>query len=402
MTDVNAAGAQGRGSDGGTGPGAESGSNLFQSFFLGGFECSTHRRRDDQRLDVLRSTRHDVQAAADYRQLAEHGIRAVRDGIRWHLVETSPGAYDWSSVLPMLRAAKETGTQVAWDLCHYGWPDGLDVFSAAFVDRFAAFARAFARLHQEETGLPLMVCPVNEISFFSWAGGQAGLMNPCLHSHERSEALKLQLVRATLAGTRAVREVVPGARILAIDPMINIVARADQDDAAGLNEGQYHAWDIMAGLAHPEMGGGPGMLDVVGVNYYWNNQWLHGGVREAVLPGDPRHKPLRSLLAEVHARYRRPIFLAETSIEGDERAPWLRYVCEEVRAAITAGVPVDGICLYPVLSHPGWDDNRYCPNGLFELEPEGETRPVHAPLAAELRAQQALFAELFQGLRRAA
>ena len=50
-----------------------------------------------------------------------------------------------------------------------------------------------------------------------------------------------------------------------------------------------------------------------------------------------------------------------------------------------------------MLSHPGWDDDRYCPNGLFEMEPVGggRRRPVHAPLAAELQLQQDLFAVLF-------
>src|SRR5215211_9165747 len=100
-------------------------SRLFQSWFIGGFECSTHRRRDGRRLDLLASTRHDVNAAADYRMLAEHGIRTVRDGLRWHLIETTPGHYDWSSFLPMLRASRQASVQVIWDLCHYGWPPDI-------------------------------------------------------------------------------------------------------------------------------------------------------------------------------------------------------------------------------------------------------------------------------------
>jgi hypothetical protein len=372
--------------------------SLFQSFFLGGFECSTHRRRDGQRLDLIYGTRHDVLVAEDYRQLTARGIRAVRDGIRWHLVETAHGQYDWSSALPAIRAASQAGVQVAWDLCHYGWPDGLDIFSAAFVDRFARYCGAFARLHLEETGQAPFVCPVNEISFFAWAGGEAGLINPGLAAREHSDALKRQLVRAALAGTRATREVAPEARILAIDPIIHVVPRPGQDpaDAARLNETQFEAWDMLAGRACPELGGSPEMLDIIGVNYYWNNQWLHEGEREAVLPSDPRHRPLRELLVAVNARYRRPIFMAETSIEGEERAPWLRYIGEEVRAAMRAGVPLEGICLYPVLSHPGWDDGRYCPNGLFELLPEGTSRPVHAPLASELKEQQRLFHDYFE------
>ncbi len=32
---------------------------LFRSFFLGGFECSTQRRADGRRLDLIAATRHD-------------------------------------------------------------------------------------------------------------------------------------------------------------------------------------------------------------------------------------------------------------------------------------------------------------------------------------------------------
>jgi hypothetical protein len=87
--------------------------SLFGSFFLGGFECSSHRRHDGCRLDLLASTGHDRYVSEDYGQLARHGIHAARDGLRWHLIETVPGCYDWSSVLPILAAAREGGMQIA-------------------------------------------------------------------------------------------------------------------------------------------------------------------------------------------------------------------------------------------------------------------------------------------------
>ena len=34
-------------------------------------------------------------------------MRGARDGVRWHLVEAAPGRYDWSSVLPQMRAARD-------------------------------------------------------------------------------------------------------------------------------------------------------------------------------------------------------------------------------------------------------------------------------------------------------
>jgi hypothetical protein len=39
--------------------------NIFKSFFMGGFECATHRRRDGLQIDVLSSTGHAEQAATD-------------------------------------------------------------------------------------------------------------------------------------------------------------------------------------------------------------------------------------------------------------------------------------------------------------------------------------------------
>ncbi|CAA9469212.1 MAG: hypothetical protein AVDCRST_MAG13-333, partial [uncultured Solirubrobacteraceae bacterium] len=200
--------------------------------------------------------------------------------------------------------------------------------------------------------------------------------------------------RAAISATHAVREAAPGARVLAIDPVIHVAPRPGRDPgpAAAYTEAQFQAWDMLAGRLEPGLGGGPGLLDVVGVNYYWDNQWELGG--GPISPFDPRARPLRDLLAGVHARYGRPIFLAETSIEGERRADWLRHVGAEVRGAIRAGVPVEGICLYPVLSHPGWDDERYCPNGLLEMEARDGRRVEHAPLAAELRRQQHLLAAM--------
>ena len=369
--------------------------DLFRSFFLGGFECSTQRRADGRRLDLVVGTRHDLHAEEDYRQLAEHGIRAARDGARWHLIEATPGRYDWGPVLPLLRAAERAGVQVVWDLCHYGWPDGLDIFSAAFVERFARYAAAFARLHLDQTGRPPMVCPVNELSFFSWCGGDMRGFNPSTAG--RGGELKRQLVRVALAGTEAVRRAAPGATIFAIDPIINIVPRRGHDPrpVEAHNEGQWEAWDMLVGRLAPELGGHPDAFDVMGVNYYWNNQWLDH--TEPLSPFDAaRYTPVRELFARAHARYGKRIFLAETSIEGWPRAAWLQYISEEVRGAIRAGVPMEGMCLYPVLSHMGWDEDRYCPNGLFELEPHHHGRRlVHAPLAQELRRQQAEFAALF-------
>ena len=362
----------------------------FESFFLGGFECSTHRLRSGRRLDLLRSTRHDVFAASDYQLLARHGIRAAREGLRWHLIETRPGRFDFSSAEPMLRAARQMGVQIIWDLFHYGWPDDIDIFSADFVERFTNFSRAAAELLSAYVDTPL-VCPVNEISFFAWAGGEMGIFNP--FARDRGDDLKRQLVRATVNAIAAIREVNPRIRFCQNEPMIHVIvdeARPEDRHAAEAQRlSQFAAWDMLTGRTEPELGGDSSTIDFIGVNYYIHNQWLHpSGPGRVVVPSDPRHRPLRSMLAENHARYGKPIFLAETGIEDDARPAWLRYVCNEIFAAIDAGLPVEGICLYPVLNHPGWDDDRHCYNGLFDYADEEGRREVFQPLADELARQQ--------------
>ena len=359
---------------------------LFRSFFHGGFESSTHRRAHDRRrLDMINATAHDTRAQSDYMLLQSQGLFTVRDGLRWHIIETTPGTYDWSSLHHQLEAARATNTQVIWDLLHYGWPDDIDIWRPDFVNRFAAFAAAASTVIAAHTQGPCFYAPVNEISFFSWGGGDAAYLNP--FAHGRGFELKVQLTRAAIAAMEAILAHQPTARFVHADPIINVVHDPtrphEAPHAQGHRQAQFQAWDMIAGNTWPQLGGRPELLDIVGVNYYFNNQWIHAG--PPIDEGHPAYRPFRFLLADTYARYGRPIFVAETGIEGDRRAPWLRMICTEVRAAIAFGVPVEGICLYPVLGHPGWDDERDCPNGLLSA-----ARETHKPLEEEIRRQAVL------------
>jgi hypothetical protein len=60
-----------------------------------------------------------------------------------------------------------------------------------------------------------------------------------------------------------------------------------------------------------------------------------------------------------------------------------------VDAAAREGAPLHGVCLYPIVNHPGWVDDRHCHNGLWDYATDGGSRPVYEPLARELRRQMA-------------
>ncbi|MBA3569741.1 MAG: beta-glucosidase, partial [Pyrinomonadaceae bacterium] len=354
----------------------------FQSFFLGGFECSTHRLRSGRRLDLVRATRHDEFAAKDYRLLQKHGLHTVREGLRWHLIEAQPRQFDFSSAEPIIRAARETGMQVIWDLWHYGWPDDIDIFSAEFIRRFKNFARVATELLSDNFDT-LLLCPINEISFFSWAGGEGGIFNP--FAQKRGEEMKRQLVRATMEAITAIREVHSAVRFCQIEPIINVAAselRPNEWRAAQVQrESQFETWDMLLGRAAPELGGSDSSIDLIGVNYYIHNQWIYpGGHGSVLVPSDPRYRHVRDMLQEIHARYGKPLFVAETGIEDETRPAWLRYMCNEVYAALAANVPIEGLCLYPILNHPGWEDDRHCFNGLFDYANDEGERKVFEPL----------------------
>lgn len=358
----------------------------LRSFILGGFECSTHRRFDGRRLDMIAATDHERFALEDYRRLSQLGIRGARDGLRWHLIEATRGNYDFSSVEGQLSAAESTGIWVIWDLFHYGYPDDIDIFSEEFPERFAAFAGAFAAYHRKVTGRAAAVVPINEISFYSWIAGEEGKFHP--YAVDRGYELKLQLVRSAIMGIKAMRSIDAETLVMSSEPAVNVIARPEEpwfaEDAENYRRSQYQAIDMLTGLLDPHLGGEPSLIDMIGVNYYPHNQWFFPD-REMVPMDDPLYRPLSDILREVYDRYDTPLLISETGTEDERRTPWFRYVVEESRRAIEAGVDLRGICLYPILNHPGWVDERHCYNGLWDYADKTGNRPVFEPLAREVR-----------------
>ena len=113
-----------------------------------------------------------------------------------------------------------------------------------------------------------------------------------------------------------------------------------------------------------------------------------------MFPGDPLYKPFSEILAKIHQRYNRPVFVAETGIEGEKRAEWMSFISDEVRTALANGVPVQGLCWYPILDYPGWDDDRHCSNGVLSYADAAGHRQWDAGLRDEILRQQALFEPL--------
>ncbi|HEX4950753.1 MAG TPA: glycoside hydrolase [Blastocatellia bacterium] len=362
---------------------------MFRSFLQAGFEGTTGYNRHGEWIDQIVATEHDLHVNEDYARLRELGLLTVREAVRWPLVNPTAGRYDFSSLVPFLEASTKYDLEIIYDLFHFGYPAHIDLFTRDFPSQFADYCYAVGRYLREQVPHARYFTPVNEPSFFSWAAGEVGLFAP--HARGRGFELKVQLIRAALAGINALRAALPTARIVNVDPLCRVAASPEhinrQAEIHHFNEQVvFQSWDMLSGRLMPELGGSRQHLDIVGINYYWTNQWEWCG---STLPeDDARRVPLSDLIRAVWQRYRAPMLITETSHLEDARALWWHNLKEEVTTLLHEQVPLHGVCLYPILSMPEWHArNEWARLGLWDLEASNGrlARVPHAPLLEAIR-----------------
>jgi len=369
---------------------------LFGSFFLGGFECAAHLTADGRRVNQVAHGQHDSQAAADYALCRAAGIRAVREAANWPFVDRA-GVLDLDGVRHLARLGRAAGLTLIWDLLHYGYPDDLDPFHAAFTQRFAAYAGAVARVVRAETPGPTYYTPINEISYTAWAA-DVGHMAPCIPGC--APALRRVLAAAAIAATNAIWDADPAARMVSVEPLVRqhappgrpeLQAQVDAFNRRGVTE----VFDLLAGRQAPELGGSRRHLGIPGVNYYSGNQWI---IATPETPqrflgwDDAAWLPLSDMLADLEARYGGPVLIAENGAIGETRPGWLAHLAGEAEHALARGVDLQGICWYPIVSPPDWEDpTAFFEGGLFDVEPQPDgrlERAISVPTAIALRQAQ--------------
>lgn len=337
---------------------------------MGGFECADHINRSGERVNLLKETEHDLRVEEDYKLLVGLGINVVREGICWSAVEKGPYIFDFSEVMNRIRVAEKHGIQIIWDLCHFGYPDGIFPTHPLFTSRFMSLCRAFALFHMEKSQQPLFVVPINEISFLSWhSGDMRGTVPFAINS---GDDIKYHLCQAAIEGMQVLRQTNKECTIVLVEPLVKIHSANDEissEELAELNTHQFQAMDIISGRLYPELGGSPHLFDMVGFNYYHNNQWDHLD-RTVVWPPQERPlTPLSELLLIASLRYNKPTILAETGHFGAGRSQWLNEITGECIKAMEAGVDLKGICIYPVIDRPDWDDlTHYHNSGIFDFD----------------------------------
>ncbi len=343
--------------------------NPFSSYFIGGFECADHLNRSGDRVNLLYETEHHLRAVEDYQLLADIGITCVREGIVWTLVEKIEDQFDFSEVLNRIKAAEKLGIQIIWDLIHFGYPDGLFPTHPKFIERFENLTREFVKFYRVNCAQPLLVCPINEISFLAWFSGEARGTVP--YAVGNGWDIKYHLCKAAIKSIEILKQELPDCTIVLVEPLVRVHSDGftSDEELHKIHQYQFEAADIISGRLCPELGGKEEYLEILGANYYWNSQWTG---RDASLHWpdlENKRTPLHEMIQDLYERYEKPIFLSETGHFGEGRVEWIEEMSDECATANKYGVPMYGICIYPVTDRPDWDNLLSFSNcGIFDLD----------------------------------
>lgn len=374
----------------------------FCSFWMAGYECSDKLNAFGNRVDFLNITSHADLIYEDYARLKDFNICTVREGIRWSFVERQPYVYDFSVVAEMIKAAKCFGIQQVWDLCHFGYPDDLTPLHPMFAKRFAALCKAFLEFYRSEyPSETLIVTPINEVSFLSWLGGETCGTSP--YCNGLGWQVKYKLMKAYIEGVAALKNADNNVVILTSEPLVNMVPPENPSEeeiinAALQHQYQFQVTDMLCGKICPELNGCPDYLDIIGLNYYYNNQWITNltGITSFLgwydQPKDSRWRPLNQLVDDVYKRYQKPIAITETSHPKEDRPLWITDITEQFVHILNNNIPLWGICIYPIIDRPDWDDLiTWHKSGLWDvIHEDGKLKRMLCEPFAEalLQAQQ--------------
>jgi dTDP-4-dehydrorhamnose reductase len=383
-------------------------------------------RVGERRVDQLEATGF-AQRLDDLDRLAALGAARVRLPVLFERTEPEPGRLDFTWADARLERARALALRPVVGLVHHGCgPAHTQLLDDAFAAKVAGFARQVALRYPWVEDWT----PVNEPLTTARFSALYGLWHP----HRRDDAsfvrALLNQVHAIAASMRAIRTVIPTARLVQTEdlgytrstPELEIQARFD-------NERRWLSLDLLAGRVTPlhplhdwlvghgagaeelaALADDPTPPDIVGLNVYVTSERyldhrldryppaLHGGNghmryadTEAVRVHGLAFGGFADRLRDAWWRYRLPLALTEVHL-GCTRDEQLRWLLEAWRAGEQLrdeGADVRAVTAWAVFGTHDWDSlmtrarGHYEP-GLFDTR-GGAPRPTAlATLAQEL------------------
>lgn len=392
----------------------------------GGVECTVNRV-GDAFSDQLERTGH-ASRVDDLERLAALGVRCVRYPILWErTARTGLADFDFAWADERMQRLRALGIRVTIGLVHHGsGPRGTSLLEDSFVTGLSRFAAAVAARYpwvEEYT-------PVNEPLTTARFSALYGHWYP--HARDSVSFIRALLVqtRATREAMRAIRTVVPRARLLQTEDFGSVFSTPRLKYQADFeNQRKWLSLDLLFGRVtrhHPlfeyvlrqgatarelaELAAAPTPPDRIGVNYYvtsdrlldervavyspdsWGSNGKHTYVDvEAVRAHRAGIVGHRAVLASVWARYAAPLAITEAHLgcTPDEQVRWFYEAWQGARAARADGVDVSGVALWSLFGAYDWDtlvtrqQEHYEP-GAFDARGANPRPTAVAALAEEL------------------
>ena len=330
-------------------------------------------------LDEFLLTEHDRRWVADLSMTAGLGASALRYGVSWPRVHTGPGRFDWGRLDPVLDRAGELGLGVVADLVHYGAPPWLE---GSFLDpRYPAMIAEFAvALCERYPEVVTAITPLNEPLTTASFCGLRGIWPPRLTGWAGWTDVVMAVAQGITATIAAVRAATPSVSVVHVEAatLARAAAPEAEEHASFLGGIGWLPTDLVLGRvdhAHPfadwlqrhgaseqQLDGllrAPAVIDILGVNYYPD---LTPRLISLV-DGEPRQQSfnagtdgLETVLRGFSDRYRLPLAITETSIEGDDdvRLGWLRDSIAATRELTRDGLDIRGYTWWPLFDFVDW------------------------------------------------
>lgn len=376
-------------------------------------------------LDEFELTEHYRYWREDLDRVRASGVTMIRYGIPWYKVEPEPGKFDWSWVDEVIAYFEQhRDLTPIIDFMHYGTPLWLknEFLNGDYPKLVARYVSVFVLRYQQVTKY---YTPLNEPFINAEWCGWSGTWPPYLKGQLGFILVMNQLCKGIIYTEQAIRRLQPDAITVHVEASKKYLsAEEGMDEEVELwNEVRYVMWELIQGKIDAKHSlykwvtdrgvSGEDLdwyrkyaiePDIIGINYYpqfsvnaiTKEAMENEQIPEAV-PGTA--KELIEIAVDMYHRYKKPIFITETSYCGtvEERIAWMEELFEACYFMLEQGIELYGVTWFPFFDMIGWSyrtnrlpiEQNLATFGLYTLEkqPDGTLRRIKNAAADRFEAE---------------